>query len=331
MNKSALLAGVAMGLLLLPGCGEEPKVEEETTVKVEEAATEPAAEVDAVQVAEPNVVEIRAVGMTFEGPSEIPSGWTTFKFINASDMIHFAIIDVPPDGVTAQIFTDTAGQYFQDAMDAMNAGDEEGVNAAFAKFPEWIAHLGRYGGPGLLSPGLTGQTTVYLEPGAYILECYVKTGGIFHTTSPGDRRLGMMLEITVTDEKTNAPEPTANMTLTIKNSGLEIASGALVAGTNTIRVDFVEQQALPSFVGSDVHVIRVESEESIDLADGWLDWRTEYGLESPSPVTFIGGINDMPAGAHGYFTLDLEPGDYAFVAEIPNPRDANFLLPFTVE
>jgi hypothetical protein len=30
-------------------------------------------------------------------------------------------------------------------------------------------------------------------------------------------------------------------------------------------------------------------------------------------------LNDMPAGSHGHFTVDLQPGDYAFIAEVPNP------------
>ena len=141
MNKTSPLAALAAGLFLLQGCDQGPKVEEE-------AALAP--------VAQPNVVEIRAVGMTFEGSSEIPSGWTTFKFVNASSMIHFALIDVPPEGITAQIFTDTVVKYFQDAMDGMNAGDEEAVNAAFGKLPAWIGDWRYNGGPGLLAPGLTG-------------------------------------------------------------------------------------------------------------------------------------------------------------------------------
>lgn len=316
MNKTSAFAALAAGLFLLQGCDQGQKVKEETAT---------------VPVAQPNVVEIRAVGMTFEGSSEIPSGWTTFKFVNASSMIHFAMIDVPPEGVTAQIFTDTVGQYFQDAMDGMNAGDEEAVNAAFGKFPAWIGDLGRHGGPGFLSPGLTGETIVYLEPGNYFFECYVKTNGVFHTTSPGDGKIGMMLEFTVTDEKTDAPEPTASATLAMSNSGMEIVDGALKAGTNTIRVDFVEQQALPSFVGNDVHIMRVENDESISKASAWLDWRTKDGLEDPSPVIFLGGINDMPEGSHSYFTVDLQPGTYAFIAEVPNPQEAGFVLPFTVE
>lgn len=314
--------------LLLAACGEERQAAQETA-----PATEPAAAEAAPRATEPQpyVVEIRAVGKTFEAPDEIPSGWTTFKLVNASSMIHFAIIDVPPEGVDAQIMSDTVMQPFQEAMDAMNAGDEEAVNAAFARFPAWIGELGRNGGPGLLSPGLTGQTTVYLNPGHYILECYVKSDGVFHSTSPGDGKIGMMADLVVTDTQNNAPEPDSNMTLAVTNSGFEVIDGAIWPGWNTIRVEYLEQQALPSFVGNDVHLLRVDDEKSIARADGWMDWRTGDGLQDPAPVTFLGGINDLPAESYGYFTVNLEPGAYAFVAEMPSPGAAGFVLPFSVE
>ena len=326
MSRIIDVAVLAAVLLLLQSCGKAPEPVDEAAVQAPPAAAEPA------PAPEPqaHVVEIRAVGKTFQGPAEIPSGWVTFRFVNASSMIHFAIIDVPPENVTIQMLSDVVMQPFQEAMDAMNAGDDEAVGAAFAKFPEWIGELGRNGGPGMLSAGRIGQTTVYLEPGHYIMECYVKSGGVFHTTSPGPGQLGMMLDLTVTDEPSGAPEPEANLSLAVRNSGLELAGGAPRPGTNTIRVDFIEQQALPSFVGNDVHLMRVDGPDSIALADAWMDWRSPDGLEDPAPVTFLGGINDLPAGAHGYFTVDLEPGDYAFIAEMPGPEAAGFVLPFGV-
>jgi hypothetical protein len=121
------------------------------------------------------------------------------------------------------------------------------------------------------------------------------------------------------------------VTLAVTNSGFEITDGAIRPGVNTIRVDFLEQQALPSFVGNDVHLMRVDDEQSIALADGWMDWRTQDGLQDPAPVTFLGGINDLPAESYGYFTVNLAPGAYAFIAEMPRPGAAGFVMPFSVE
>jgi len=307
-------------VLIQAGCGGGQS-SDEIQVSAEDQSAQPA----------PYVVEIRAVGKSFEGPSEIPSGWTTFKFMNASNMLHFAIIDVPPEDIRAHELSDAVAAPFQEAMDAMNAGDEAVVNAAFAKFPPWIGELSRAGGPGFLSPGRMGQTTVKLEPGHYVMECYIKSDGVFHSTSPGEGQLGMLMDLTVTADRNGAPEPTADVTLEIRNTGFELVRGELASGTNTIRVDFIEQQALPSFVGNDVHVMRVDDEGSIPKTSAWMDWRTKDGLEDPGPAVFLGGINDLPEGSHGYFTVDLVPGDYAFIAEVPDPGATGFVLPFSVD
>jgi hypothetical protein len=322
--KNQLCIALVAAAVLLPGCGQDQPAAEPAAV-VEPAAVEPAP----APQPQPHVVEYRAVGKTFEGPAEIPSGWTTFRFVNASSMLHFAMIDVPPAEATMAELNDLMLS-FQEAMDAMNAGDEEAVNAAFGKFPAWVGELGRNGGPGFLSAGRIGQSTVFLAPGRYLLECYIKSDGVFHTTPPAEGQQGMVLEFTVTAEDNGAPEPEAGLVLAIRNSGFELLGGTLQAGVNTIRVNFEEQQALPSFVGNDVHLMVVENDESIALVDGWMDWRTPNGLEDPLPVTFLGGLNDMPAGSHGYFTVNLQPGDYAFVAEVPGPRAAGFVLPVSV-
>ena len=329
MTNILKFGALAATLFLLQSCGEAPEPARQAAAPEQAPAAEPPPPPEPQP--QPHVVEIRAVGKTFQGPAEIPSGWITFRLVNASSMLHFGIIDVPPEGVTIEMLSDEVMTPFQEAMDGMTAGDEEAVNAAFGKFPEWIGELGRNGGPGMLSAGRIGETTVWMEPGHYIMECYVKSDGIFHTTSPGPGQIGMMLDLTVTDESSGAPEPEADATLAVRNTGFELTGGALKAGNNTIRVDFIEQQALPSFVGNDVHLMRVDGEQSIALADAWMDWRTPDGLEDPGPVIFLGGINDLPAGSHGYFTVNLEPGDYAFIAEMPSPQAAGFVLPFTVD
>jgi hypothetical protein len=61
-----------------------------------------------------------------------------------------------------------------------------------------------------------------------------------------------------------------------------------------------------------------------------MDWTRPDGLETPAPVTFVGGLNEMAAGATGYFTVTLEPGRYALLAEVTNPGEKGMLKTFTV-
>lgn len=278
----------------------------------------------------PNVVELTAVGTSFKGPAEIPAGWTTFKFSNKSDMVHFAIIDVLPEGVTASEMSANVMAPFQEAMDAMVAGDEAATNAAFGKFPEWIGSMARNGGPGMLSGQHDGQATVYIAPGHYVIECYVKTNGIFHSTPAKDGAYGMILPLTVTASDAETTEPRANMTIAITNKGYQVVDGELRKGPNTIRVDYKEQQSFPSFTGNDIHLMRVAEESDRQAASDWVDWRKPHGLETPTPVEFLGGLNDLPAGKHGYFSVNLEPGDYAFIGEQPDPQATGFILPVSV-
>ena len=316
---------LAAMLFMLPACSNQQSSAGRAAATSAKVDTLPAA-----SRRSPNVVELEAVGTTFIGPRKIPAGWTTFRFSNRSDMVHFAIIDVLPDGVTARQLSSEVMVPFQDAMNAMIAGDEGATNAAFSRFPKWIGQLTRNGGPGLLAAHHTGETTVYIAPGDYVIECYVKTGGVFHSTPASDGAYGMMLPITVMSSNSATAEPQANMTISVTNTGYSIVDGRLHPGTNTIRVNFDEQQTFPSFTGNDIHLMRVASEGQGRRASDWMDWRKPHGLETPAPAEFLGGINDMPAGAHGYFTVDLKPGDYQFIGEQPNPAATGFVLPVSV-
>ena len=47
-------------------------------------------------------------------------------------------------------------------------------------------------------------------------------------------------------------------------------------------------------------------------------------------VTFLGGVNDMPAGRTGYFYADLQPGKYAFISEVPKSKSKGLFKVFEV-
>jgi hypothetical protein len=277
-----------------------------------------------------NVVEVTARGLEFVAPDEIPSGWTTFRFNNESGLIHFAVLQRLPDGIGLKDQQEQVAPVFQKGMDLLNAGESEAALEKFGELPEWFGRIVFMSGPGLVSAGKTGETSVYLEPGSYLLECYVKTNGVFHSYNPSPSAYGMVHELTVTHDSSGAPEPTATMTLRLSSErGIEV-QGDPTAGQHTVAVHFEDQQIHENFVGHDVHLVRLEQDTDIDQLAIWMDWSQPTGLETPEPAEFLGGTHEMPAGGTAYFTVRLEPGRYAWIAEVTNPAEKGMLKTFTI-
>ncbi|WP_037325466.1 hypothetical protein [Salinimicrobium terrae] len=271
-----------------------------------------------------NLVEVKTTGMNFILPDEIPSGWTTFRYSNESPLTHFMLIDKLPVYKGKQItYADFENipPVFRDAMDLINTGKNDEGFAEFRRLPEWFAQIIFSGGVGLVSPGETAQTTVYVQPGTYVIECYVKTGGIFHPmTKQLDVRQDLLNE--------TPPVPTLNMAIS-KEGGIEMHETP-TAGLHTIAVQYKDQGPHEHFLGHDVHLARLEKDTNLDELNSWMTWTTPEGLNTPAPVTFLGGAQEMPEGNTAYITVNLKSGSYAWVAEVPNPASKNMLKTFTV-
>lgn len=280
-----------------------------------------------------SVVEVTARGLDFvEAPDTIPSGWTTVRLNNASEMIHFAILERLPDEVGVKEQQEEVAPVFQEGMDLLNAGQPDSASKAFGELPEWFGDIVFMSGPGLIAPGETAQTTVQLAPGTYLLECYVKTGGIFHSYNPSPDAYGMVHEITVTEEASGAPAPQADVEITLSSErGIEVEKSDVGPGPHTVAVHFADQTTHEHFLGHDVHLVRLEDTTDLQKLATWMDWTQPGGLETPAPVTFLGGTHEMPAGETAYFTVELTPGRYAWIAEVPNPAEKGMLKTFTVE
>lgn len=279
-----------------------------------------------------NVVEVTARGLDLEGPDEVPSGWTTFRLKNVSDMVHFAVLERLPEGIGIEDQQEDVAPVFQEGMDLLNEGEVDSALAAFGALPAWFGDVVFMSGPGLISGGKTAQSTVYLEPGTYVLECYVKTNGVFHSYNPSPDEYGMIMEITVTEDASGAPAPEADIEMTISSENGIAVEGNVEPGEQTVAVHFADQTVHEHFLGHDVHLARLEEDTDMDDLAAWMNWsRPGGGLDTPAPVEFLGGTHEMPAGETGYFTANLEPGRrYAWIAEVPNPTAKDMLKTFTV-
>ncbi len=271
-----------------------------------------------------NLVEVRTTGMNFILPAEIPSGWTTFRYSNESPFTHFMLVDKLPVVEGKQITYADFGEIaavFRDAMDLINVGKSEEGFAKFSKLPAWFSKVIFSGGVGLVSPGETAQTTIFVEPGTYVVECYVKTNGVFHPMSK---------QVIVKESSLNQTPPIASLELEISREGGIEMPAEIMAGQQTIAVHFKDQGPHEHFLGHDVHLVKLEENTDTGKLNSWMTWATPEGLNTPAPVKFLGGAQEMPAGATAYIAVDLKPGNYAWIAEVPDPKSKNMFKTFSV-
>lgn len=277
------------------------------------------------------MVDVTIETMDFQMSSSIPSGWTTFRTSNRSAMTHLGVVERMPEGYGLREQQDEVAPVFQEGMDLIISGDMDGALAKFGELPEWFGQIVFLGGPGLIAPGEITETTVFLEPGTYLLECYVKTDGIFHSYNPSPAMDGMVAQFAVTEEPSGAPEPVPTLEISISSVGGMKVVGEPSAGPHTVAVHFEDQVLHEHFLGHDVHLVRLTPETDIEALVDWMNWALPAGLQTPAPAKFLGGINELPAGSTGYFRVELEPGDYAFIAEVPAADEKGMFHRFTVQ
>jgi len=276
------------------------------------AAADPAAESAAdtpAAMKTSHIVEVIARDFSFEAPEQIPSGWTTFRFKNEGAQEHFMALTRMPEGLTVDDYlTDMVHGAFGGAMGPYYAGEVElgtALENLVAMIPEWYAEVTPSGGAGLASGGIVSETSVELEPGYYVMECYVKApDGRFHVD------MGMIRGLIVTDDASGASAPDADIDVSLANYVID-APDTLPAGKHTVKVRYLENP--DGFFMHDVHLARMTDGVSIDDVIPWMSWID--GMVSPAPVEFLGGADQMPAGSTAYFDVDLEPGSYAWISE----------------
>jgi hypothetical protein len=275
-----------------------------------------------------NKVKVVTEAMEFQMPDTITSGWNTWRYLNKSTQTHFILIDDYPDGITLDSINQWVLPVFGDGMTLLNEGKTEEGFAEFGKLPAWFADVEWPGGVGLISPGQEAQTTLYLEPGNYFVECYLKMNtGMFHTN------MGMIKQLVVAEEKSGMEEPEADVAISISSeSGIEFEP-PVRAGEYTFSVLFKDQITHENFVGHDVNLVKIEANADEKVLEAWMDWTDPKGFIEPAPkgFVFLGGVNDMPEGGQGYFTASLEKGKYALISEVPNTIEKNLLKTFVIE
>ena len=275
----------------------------------------------------PKRIKVITNAMDFQCVDTLPSGWNTFEFINKSSETHFFVFEKYPEGKSISDAKNEVFPPFDKGMDLLNEGKTEEGYAAFNALPAWFFEVVFSGGSALLSPKHTSITTIHLDPGYYLMECYVKmVNGKFHSV------MGMAKAMVVLDKPSDEKEPLADVNISISSTEGITYDKEITKGHHFFSVNFSDQIAHEHFLGHDVNLVKLDKNADLGALESWMNWADPKGLISPSPegVTFLGGANDMPAGSRGYFEVDLSPGNYALISEVPNAVSKNMLQTFVV-
>ncbi|HVH68639.1 MAG TPA: hypothetical protein VM716_12300 [Gemmatimonadales bacterium] len=242
----------------------------------------------APRAADPTLVTITAIDYAFQGPDTIPAGLTTLRFINQGKELHHVSLVRLGGGKTVADF-------------------QAGLQAAMKNHtppPAWIAFDG---GPNASTPGDTATTTQLLEPGSYVLVCWIPSAdGVPHIMK------GMFRPLTVVPAAaTGAMEPAADVVVRLTDYDFQFAQ-PLTAGRHTVRVESV---------GAQPHEIVVTALTPGKTLQDFVTWE-QGGERGPLPTgRWLGGVTTLDAGKHAQFTATFAPGDYLVLCFWPDVKD----------
>lgn len=347
---SILIASICMLVLTISSCTES-----QSSISDSISEQEFTAENSELNVkGGPNLVEVTTGHdheenlHTFDlNVNEVPEGWTHFQLTNGTHSDHFVLLyEVPQDAIDAAEDADqtvlehwyqTITAPFQNEWNPYYNGDIDWATfvpnlfGSILSDAPWFPNAVTMGGPGITAAGYTSQTTVYLTEGVYIAECYVKDEhGEFHSFN------GMLEMLEVTGESSKELEPRPTFDVMVSQSGIENQE-AVRPGKHTIAIHFDEQPELgyEHLLGHNVQLVRLDDDYDqalLDDLEAWIDWSDpeEFINNSPDGTTFLGGAMEMTGGSTAYYTVNLKPGNYAWIAEVPNASEKNMLKTFSV-
>jgi len=301
--------------ILLTGCNQNKK---------QSAEINDTSEVESDPI---EYIEVTTTAMDFDIPSELQSGWTTFKYVNNSEEPHFFIFEKMPEGITIDNYNNELVPPFKAAFTYLLDENVEAAMKEFEKVPDWWSKVKLGGGVGLISPHRTAESTIYLNPGIYVMECYVRMpNGMPHAF------FGMLKQIVVTDDISTHQEPKADFEISVSSEKGVSFVDSLEVGNYSLAVNFEDQKLYETLLGHDINLVKLDNLSLLDTLGKWVNAADIKAFRSPAPVglTFLGGVEDLEAGKTGYFNVELKEGDYVLISEVPNTIQRNMFKTFKV-
>jgi hemerythrin-like domain-containing protein/uncharacterized cupredoxin-like copper-binding protein len=272
IGGGTLVALVVVLAALFAGCGNDDAG----------ASAGPSAPVDAPTAQPASDITITATDYSFESSSQrIASGRVRMTLDNQGDEPHQVQFGLVEPGTTADSFYETF--------------HTDGAGAA-EKLLRWQT------GVNAVEPGEQGSVVGDLEPGQYLMVCFVPGhDGQSHI----DKK--MIVPVEVVPGGDEVAEPTAEGEVVLEDYAITMPKGFDGNGTFAVR------NAGPA----DHELILMRFKDGKDLND-LIAW-SDGGSKGVSPVTYESGIGTIPRGETSWVDLDLGSGSYIALCAITGP------------
>lgn len=224
---------------------------------------------------------IRTTDHAFAAPATVRAGFTTIEIVNdGAEPHHVQMARLNPGVTTAQ------------ALGALRQGLD-----AFLPLVTGV------GGPGLVVPGGRDRVSLTLQPGDYLLLCFVESAdGVPHVAS------GMVKPLRVTGAVKARNAPPIGGEITLHDFRIVLPQG--FNGRGTYRV--VNQ-------GDQLHeaiFVKLQPGKTVEDVRAYF---TQHQPSGPPPAIPMGGVQGLSKGGVNYHHPNLPSGEYAVLCFIPDP------------
>jgi hypothetical protein len=263
----------------LCACSKEAPKTDSTAVAQSGVATTPAASYDPTS----RTVTVIAKDFAFEAPDSVPAGWTTFRMLNQSANIHHA-----------QIVRLDSGKTFADV--------EASLKGPPGPPPAWVVDVG---GPNAPNPQGESNATIELQPGNYVMLCFVD----IPDKAPHFMK-GMVRPLKVTAASGPSSAPVPDIVVSLSDYAFTVKSGTLSTGKHIVQV--VND-------GPQVHELELVKLEPGKTTKDFLAWMAKP--ESAGPADAIGGVVGIAKNGSNFFDVELSTGNYVLICFVPDKND----------
>jgi plastocyanin len=226
---------------------------------------------------------ITAQEYSFQAPPTVAAGVTTITVTNSGKEEH-----------QAQLARIADGKQLSDVLGALSGPDPSAL----------FKLVTLSGGPTGVPPGGSAAVTVNLEPGNYVMLCFVQgPDGIPHLAK------GMVAPLQVTGTASTAALPATDASVTLQDFAF-VGLDTLSPGAHSILVSNSGPQP------HEVTVVRLAQGVTIDAIRAAFTSATPPA--GPVPWTPSGGVAGLVPGKTASIALNLTAGNYAFICFVPD-------------